>query len=1221
MGDAYDHELKLALEEGLLSPEEAAELGAKTGAQQGAPLDRLVQDRRISAEKATELRGRALTLSSALTIPLSPEEGPGSDSAATVPSNTGAAAPRTPRHVPAFPVRDWDRYIPIRLLGQGGMGSVFLATDTRLGRQVALKFVRTENARQAGQLVIEARAQARVNHDRVCKVFEVGEVKGHVYIAMQYIEGEPLNVAAARLSFEQRAMVIRDAAEGVHEAHRAGIIHRDLKPGNILIQQDVDGRLKTFVLDFGIAHDRTESAAHSGTFAGTPHFMSPEQAHGDPNSLDRRADVYSLGATLYQILCWRPPVTGATPREVLENIGVVPPRPPREINRDVPPDLESIALKCLERDRSDRYDSARALSEDLDRFLDGDPVQASRAGRWYRVKKRLRKHRGLVAVGSLALTLLALSLSWGMRGRLQASTRERLARAYTSQVEQIEAMARYADLSRLHDVRQDRSAMLERMAAIRKRVEGSGPLAAAPGAYALGRGYLALGDDARALPALQEAWDRGFQEPRVAYALALVLGHHYQRAHAEVERIKNDSLRASRQASIEATYRDPALAYLRQSAGADIPSRDYLAALIAFYEGRFDEALARVGPIQAVLPWFYEAPQLRGDILLARGTQAFRRGNRSQAKADFDAARAAYATACAIGDSVPALWTAAGTVEATVLVMQLYGEGDITDIAERGLRAAGHALTADPSSTNARLLSARLHRRIAEDISLHGGDAATHLNQALSDARSVVEGRNSTPAERLELVRVHLQFGESVLERGKDPTPHLKAAEGLLDQFPEAERDYETLIQSGLIAHTWADFQEQVGENSATQRARAIAAYRAATSTDGTQGPAWINLGTCLLADAKRPGVSDPGGQLQKAREALDRARALDPKHVVPYLFSGHVLAEMADRTRRQGGDPRAEMERALQFYLSGIETKRDQPQLHNAAGFQRLALAAEAWERGEPPWPLLNAARRDFTNAIQVAPDQGWAYINLCESWTTEASYRSQEGANPSAWVNQALLRGNEAVHRMGSEATVWSDIADAHLVLAEFDVNQSRDPSNPIQQAMSAITNAWTRNKLEPAAARSIANALTIRARWDASQGRDANGVFQQAATAYERAMTLAPNDQGSQLDFARCCRDWAGFLRARAQDPASALSRAERLAEALLQKRPQWAEAQVLRGSLWLETASAEVEPNSRRQAGLSAMRLMSSALATNPHLEFRWRPSAAAAKALADGTARP
>src|SRR5262249_29942265 len=161
----------------------------------------------------------------------------------------------------------------------------------------------------------------------------------------------------------------RDAAEGVHEAHRSGIIHRDLKPSNIMVERGEDGQLKTFVMDFGIARDRTsDEAERTGAVMGTPHFMAPEQARGEVGRLDRRADVYSLGATLYQVLCGQLPIPGANYLEILSKIETVEPQPLRSLDKDIPPDLEAIATKCLEKERSARYDSARALAEDIDRF-------------------------------------------------------------------------------------------------------------------------------------------------------------------------------------------------------------------------------------------------------------------------------------------------------------------------------------------------------------------------------------------------------------------------------------------------------------------------------------------------------------------------------------------------------------------------------------------------------------------------------------------------------------------------------------------------------------------------------------------------------------------------------------------------------------------------------------------------------------------------------------
>ena len=526
-------------------------------------------------------------------------------------------------------------------------------------------------------------------------------------------------------------------------------------------------------------------------------------------------------------------------------------------------------------------------------------------------------------------------------------------------------------------------------------------------------------------------------------------------------------------------------------------------------------------------------------------------------------------------------------------------------------------MSADPGDRDARLLSARLHRRIAEDISLHGGEAGDHLNQAVADATAVVEGRDASPAQRLELVRVHLQYGESVLERGRDPAPHLRAAAEILDRFTEPEQDYETLMQAGLIAHPWADYQDQVGQDSAAQRARSITAYQAATAADGNQVPAWINLGTCLLADAKRPGVVDPDGQLDKARRALDRARALDPKHLFAYLFSGGVLSEIAERTKRRGGDPRPEMERALQLYLDGAATKNNQPQLPNSAGTQRILLADEAWDRGASPHPLLEAARRDFTNAIDAAPGQGWAYVNLCESWIAAALYHSRAGEDPTEWVQYALADGRKAAERMSDYATVWSDIAEAHLALAEFEAGHGVSPIQRTRLALSAVTNAWQRNTAEPGAARANARALALVAGWEARQGHPAAAAFEQAVSAFQRAVTLAPGDQSTQVLMGHCCREWARAIREEHHDPAPALAQAAQIADVLVQARPEWGEALALRGSIWLGAAQADLESISRKEKAAKAWQFLTNALTRNPHLQPQWRPVASTAQVLMDG----
>jgi serine/threonine-protein kinase len=291
----HEAELCVAVAEGLLTRGDADTLRVEAQRVGRSPLRLLVERGRLSEESFASLRAVRVLPAVEPDAAAPVVEGPAVDPDATV---TGAPrAIRADPEAPVFPVAHWDRYQAVRLLGQGGMGKVFLARDLRLDRDVAIKFVRGGEPTLVHRLISEARAQARVSHERVCKVYEVGEIEGEVYIAMQYIDGRSLDALAAELGVEQKALVVRDAALGVHEAHRAGLIHRDLKPSNVIVERAEDGALKAYVMDFGLARSFQGDPTETGAVLGTPAFMSPEQARGEGSRLDRRTDVYSLGAS------------------------------------------------------------------------------------------------------------------------------------------------------------------------------------------------------------------------------------------------------------------------------------------------------------------------------------------------------------------------------------------------------------------------------------------------------------------------------------------------------------------------------------------------------------------------------------------------------------------------------------------------------------------------------------------------------------------------------------------------------------------------------------------------------------------------------------------------------------------------------------------------------------------------------------------------------------
>jgi len=353
--------------------------------------------------------------------------------------------------------------------------------------------------------------------------------------------------------------------------------------------------------------------------------------------------------------------------------GVIPTLTARWIDQKIDQKIdEKIVLKCLERDRAARYDSARALADDLGRFLNGEPVVARPVGTWYRLRKRLARQRRLVAAA--AFVALGVAIGWAISTRVEAGERERFAQQFTEAVESIESTARYSAMSPLHDIRGDREVIRARMAEIKAEIERGGEVAAGPGHYALGRGYLALDDDARARDELESAWNRGFREPRVAYALAQAIGHLYRRSLAAAaltagpvsrplakqdgakkpERLSDvealaavqrdveqemEKLREARQREVDRQYRGAILAYLAASNGAEVRSTEYFAALDAYYEGHFEEALHHLDAIGSGLPCLYEASELRGDTLFARALTFRKQGEKERARNDFEAGR------------------------------------------------------------------------------------------------------------------------------------------------------------------------------------------------------------------------------------------------------------------------------------------------------------------------------------------------------------------------------------------------------------------------------------------------------------------------------------------------------------------------------------------------------------------------------------------------------
>jgi eukaryotic-like serine/threonine-protein kinase len=333
------------------------------------------------------------------------------------PSATRAAAGRAV--VATEGSADFGNYELLLEVGRGGMGVVYKARQKGLDRLVAIKMIlgnHLASAEQVERFYAEARAAAKLQDPHVVAIYDVGEIHGQHYFAMEYIDGASLaqRIASGPMEINAAARLVALVSRAVHRLHGQGIVHRDLKPSNILL--DRSGR--PFVTDFGLAKmfsaDRPET--HSNAIVGTPSYMAPEQAAGRKGEVGPLSDVYSLGAILYELLTGRPPFEERNPLDTLVQVLESEPVAPARLRPQVPKTLEAICLKCLEKSPGDRYNSASDLANDLDRFLSGELVEASKIGVWQLLRRWARREPSLVSrLSAMAICLTVLQVDQFVR--------------------------------------------------------------------------------------------------------------------------------------------------------------------------------------------------------------------------------------------------------------------------------------------------------------------------------------------------------------------------------------------------------------------------------------------------------------------------------------------------------------------------------------------------------------------------------------------------------------------------------------------------------------------------------------------------------------------------------------------------------------------------------------------------------------------------------------
>lgn len=922
----------------------------------------------------------------------------------------------------ALPLPGWDRYQLLSLIGRGGMGRVYRARDPRLGRFVAIKLLRHDEPELVARFLREAQAQARVEHPAICRVYEVGEACGQPFIAMQLIDGASLRERAAELTLEQKLLVIRQVALALHEAHRNGLVHRDVKPGNILLERSEEGEWRPYVVDFGLARE-VEQPGNTlpGALMGTAAYMSPEQACGDLQALDRRTDVYSLGATLYELLRGVPPFSGRTDVEVLMKVVGEEPEPLRKRLPHLPRDVETIVQTCMAKEPSRRYASARALADDLQRFLDGEPITARPASVAYRLGRKVAKHRAVAAVVAAAVLLAIGAAAAAVKTAWTAAQQERLAQEFAGDVSYVEALLRHAYTSPPHDVRSERERARQRLERIQQRMAVAGGAARAPGNLALGRVWLALQEPESARARLEEAWNDGYRGPQVALALGQALGLLYQQETERAQRVEDGGQRERMREEAARRYRDRTLELLRAGEGSSAQASLLVEALIAFYEGDLDRALALARQTAQEYPWLYLAHKLEADVFVEQGRRAAARGDYAAAGGAYVEAERALAAALEIGRS-----------DAEILLADCQRLIEVAEVQQRQGRSPEPALAR----------------------ALQQGELAALINP-------------DSPAALAKLARAHASLADWQRDHGLDPRPSLAQAVSLAERALALRReDAGAAATLARALTTLGDHEAKLGGDPRPVLDRAIESYKLALAVQPTDAETRTDLGYACDKRARWEAAHgiDPRPSIAAAVAEYDRAIAADPSYANAYNTRGISWWRQGEYERRVGLDPTASLANAEQSYRQALDRNPNYALAWANLGSTLRSQAVALADTGRDPAPRLAEARGAFKAAFAINPDIFWAWSELAETELVAARWALATGASPASFLAAAHEAAERALALNPRSAESHHTAARLWLAEAEWRQRQRSDVGTAVAAGLREVAQALDINPRRP-------------------------------------------------------------------------------------------------------------------------------------------------------------
>lgn len=1035
---------------------------------------------------------------------MSDYQNPGEDHTTIIPRAESSA-----NEIDDLHFENWERYQVLDFLGGGATSKVYKAIDRTLNRKVALKFIWGEDPTTEKRFIREARMQAQIDHSHVCKIHEVGNFSGRPYIAMQLIEGETLGTASSKMTLEQKVVVMKQVADAIQAAHRLGIIHRDIKPANIMVEKTESG-WHSYVLDFGLARETAvEGVTLTGMIVGTPAFMSPEQAWGDTQKIDRRSDVYGIGATCYFVFSLRPPFDGGS-MEIILKLAHEDPDYLRKVSPQIPVDLETIVMKCLEKDPDRRYDSAKAVAEDLQHYLNGDSIQARPPSLAYTASKKIRKHKTLAIVLAVS-ALLVLSLAgtsiyswWRTRKQIQ------IANEFAHISEEMNWRMRVARMAHLHNLAADNKQIVEVMDLVKKRMQEAGSLSQAPGNYALGRGFMELSKFDEAKTYLEKAWNAGYQTPQNAYALGITLGHLYQQELESIQAFEKPAQRKEKIKDIEQKYREPALNFLRLSQGSQSESKEYAEGLIAYYEKKYPEALQKAQHARNSVWWLYEAEKLEGDIWMSEGIEEFDRANYDAAIKKYNAAGDAYKNAIQTARNDPALYESDCMRWLKVMLVESARGGSLKQPMDQGLAACDLALTADPDSATAYSKKAEIWWRYGEDSYYRGTYPQEAVDNSIRFAGAAIQRNDHDYNALFELGNAYGLKAEFEETSHLDGTQSWNKSIEYYKKVIPLQPNFPNVYSTGAISYiALAQTQIAHGEDPRPNLNQAIQDCQKATKLAPDSVAAFNTLGTAyiILAEYQRRHGLNAEASVKNAEDALNKAVAVSPQHPVPYENLATVYYDRARDELNTGKNPWNSVQQSLSSAQKTLKLGGDAyPTSYSIAA---RALSVEAQYKvlmGENPADLLSQSTEKLLTSMKLGSNEPLTiYTALLNNYCIQADFEIDKNRNPSSTLENARKVYKKATSELqDSSLEIWNvrlEIFNAKWQihkgqLAELSLNAT---DNSLQHALKENSDTFLFVTL--------AELMEVKADWLHRRNQRVDDAISQGLSFSKRALEINP------------------------------------------------------------------------------------------------------------------